>query len=296
MISFVRYRAITALFSLAIMAAFVGVIVYRLYTRGYAFTYSVDFTGGTQVLLGFNQQVSDAVVRDALQQSGFESVVVRDFGKDELLVRVKDFANDSSGTARRMVTSIQNIMPGYEITVLQNEAVGPGVGEQLRWKSIYAVLMALLILLLYIALRFLSFGYALGAVIALFHDAIVMLAIFLFLDREISINVIGAILAVLGYSINDTIIIFSQIRNNCKEMPGVSIGHVVDISINQTLRRTILTSFTTGLAVGSMYLLGGEALRDFSLALLVGIVFGTYSSIYIASPVMMLFNRRALTD
>lgn len=296
MISFVRYRVITALFSLAIMAAFVGVIVYRIHTRGYAFTYSVDFTGGTQVLLGFSKPVSDMVVRDLLTQSGFESVVARDFGRGELLVRVKDFSSDSSGVAKRMVTVIQNAMPDCEVTVLQNEAVGPGVGEQLRWKSVYAVLMALLILLIYIAVRFLSFGYALGAVIALFHDAIVMLAVFLFLDREISINVIGAILAVLGYSINDTIIIFSQIRNNCKEMTGSSIGHIVDVSINQTLRRTVLTSFTTGLAVGSMYLLGGEALRDFSLALLVGIVFGTYSSIYIASPVMMLFNRRALTE
>ncbi|MCX5924896.1 MAG: protein translocase subunit SecF [Candidatus Dependentiae bacterium] len=296
MVSFVRYRGITAIFSLSIMAAFVGMCMYRIHTRGSAFTYSVDFEGGTQVLFGFNKHLGEATLKDALQQAGFESVVARDFGKDEILVRVKDFSGDSRGVAEKMVQSIEKTIPGYEVTILQSEAVGPGVGEQLRWKSVYAVLMALLILLIYIALRFLSFGYALGAVIALFHDAIVMLAVFLFLDREISINVIGAILAVLGYSINDTIIIFSQIRKNCKEMMGSSIEQVVDVSINQTLRRTMLTSFTTGLAVGSMYVLGGEALRDFSLALLVGIVFGTYSSIYIASPVMMLFNRKTLAD
>lgn len=296
MVSFVRYRGITAIFSLSIMAAFVGMCMYRIHTRGSAFTYSVDFEGGTQVLFGFNKHLGEATLKDALQQAGFESVVARDFGKDEILVRVKDFSGDSRGVAERMVQSIEKTIPGYAVTILQSEAVGPGVGEQLRWKSVYAVLMALLILLIYIALRFLSFGYALGAVIALFHDAIVMLAVFLFLDREISINVIGAILAVLGYSINDTIIIFSQIRKNCKEMMGSSIEQVVDVSINQTLRRTMLTSFTTGLAVGSMYVLGGEALRDFSLALLVGIVFGTYSSIYIASPVMMLFNRKTLAD
>lgn len=297
MIGFVKYRVITALFSLGIMIAFVGMCIYNIHTRGEAFTYSVDFTGGVQVLFKFSEQVNDGTLKDVLQQAQFEGVVIRNFGVgNEMLIRVKDFSGDSTGVAQKMMAAIKAAIPTNEVTMLQCESVGPGVGEQLRWKSVYAVLMALLILLVYIALRFMSFGYALGAVIALFHDAVVMLAVFLFLDREISINVIGAILAVLGYSINDTIIIFSQIRNNSREMRSSSIENIVDVSINQTLRRTILTSFTTGLAVGSMYILGGEALRDFSLALLVGIVFGTYSSIYIASPVMMLFNRKVLAD
>ena len=125
----------------------------------------------------------------------------------------------------------------------------------------------------------------------LFHDAILMLAVFLLFDREISVNVIGAILAVMGYSINDTIVIFSQIRDNAKKMSHDSLKTIVNVSLNQTLRRTLLTSISTGLAVVSMLVLGGEALRDFSLALLVGIIVGTYSSIYIASPVMMLLDR-----
>lgn len=296
MISFVKYRGITALFSAAIMISFVAVCMYRIQTRGEAFTYSVDFTGGTQVDFQFDKPLSTATVTDVLQQAGFDSIVARDFGKNAILVRVKDFSSDSKGVAQRMIQAIRTSLPEYEVSILQSESVGPGVGEKLRWDSIYAILMALFILLIYIALRTLSFGYALGAVVALFHDTIVMLAVFLFLDREISMNVIAAIVAVLGYSINDTIIIFSQIRKNAKEMTGAPIETIVDVSINQTLRRTMLTSFTTGLAVGSMFLLGGEALRDFSLALLVGIVFGTYSSIYIASPVMMLFNRKTLAD
>ncbi len=291
MISFIKYRRVTTIFSLCIMALFVLVFFYKRHTRGHAFSYSVDFTGGTQVLLGFDKPLDVSIIKNALQQAEFEGVSARDFGRNEVLVRVKDFSDDSQVVAQRMAQVVKDAAVDSEVTVLQNEAVGPGVGEELRWKSIYAVLLSLIILLGYIALRFLSFGYALGAVVALFHDAVIMLAIFLFLDREISNNFIGAIVAILGYSINDTIIIFSQIRKNRKLMPTFPMTEVIDISINQTLRRTLLTSFTTGLVVGSMYIFGGEALRDFSLTLLVGIIFGTYSSVYIASPIMLLFNK-----
>ncbi len=190
-----------------------------------------------------------------------------------------------------MQQAIEKSMKDVQVTILQSEAVGPGVGETLRGKSIRAIVFALLAMLFYIALRFWSFGFALGAVMALFHDAILMLAVFLLLNREISINVIAAVLAVMGYSINDTIVIFSQIRDNLAKFSHESLEKIVNISINHTLRRTILTSISTGLPVLAMLILGGEALRDFSIALLVGIIIGTYSSIYIASPVMMLLYR-----
>ncbi len=153
-------------------------------------------------------------------------------------------------------------------------------------------MLGLILMLMYIAWRFWSFAYASGAIVALFHDAIVILLFFLLFDKEISMNVIGAIMAVLGYSVNDTIVIFSRIRENLKSMRGVSTDQVVNISLNQTLRRTILTSASTGLVVMALILLGGEALRDLSLALFIGIVFGTYSSIYIASPVMLLLYNK----
>lgn len=292
MIDFVRYRGLMAVYSLCVMLSFVGFAIYKKSTRGYIFNYSIDFTGGTQVLLKSDKPVSVSAIRDALNQEGWQGAVIRDFTPQETLIRVKEFSNDVQGLAGRIRTVVQQALPNTEVTILQSEAVGAGVGETLQWKSIYAVLIALIAMLAYIAFRFWSLAFAVGAVVALFHDAIVMLATFLFLDREISINVIGAILAVLGYSINDTIVIFAQIRQNLKEMGRASLREIVNVSINQTLRRTILTSFATALTVVAMFFLGGEALRDFSLALLVGIVFGTYSSIYIASPVMMLLYRK----
>jgi preprotein translocase subunit SecF len=206
-------------------------------------------------------------------------------------VRVKETDKDIKDLAEDMRQNLQQSLSDNKVEILQSEVVGAGVGAVLRWKSIRAVAISLVLMLFYIAWRFWSFAYAIGAVIALLHDALVMLAVFLFLDREISINVIGAILAVLGYSINDTIVIFSKIRENAAKMRNIPMYDVVNISLNETLRRTLLTSISTALTVGAMFVLGGEALRDFSLALLVGIFFGTYSSIYMASPIMLFFNK-----
>ncbi|TET34289.1 protein translocase subunit SecF [Candidatus Dependentiae bacterium] len=293
MINFVKYRAVTAFISLFLIGGFIGFAVYKKRTTGEVFRYGVDFTGGAQVLLRFSKPVSSIAIKDILDKNGWEGAVIREFADNELLVRVKleEVAKELGSVAERMQQVIEKSMKDVQVTILQSEAVGPGVGEALRGKSIRAIVFALIAMLLYIALRFWSFGFALGAVMALFHDAILMLAVFLLLNREISVNVIGAVLAVMGYSINDTIVIFSQIRNNLAKLSHESLGTIVNISINQTLRRTILTSVSTGLTVLSMLILGGEALRDFSIALLVGIIIGTYSSIYIASPVMMLLYR-----
>lgn len=292
MIDFLKYRWLMGVYSIVILVSFIGVSLYKHYHYGSAFSYSVEFTGGTQVLLKFEKDVSPNAVRDIIHANGWAGAITRDFSSTEILVRVKEFSNDSQGLANRIRETVQQAIPDNQVTILQSEAVGPGIGKTLRSQSIKAIIIALIAMLAYIALRFWSFAFAVGAVVALFHDAIVMLAAFLFLDREISINVIGAILAVLGYSINDTIVIFAQIRENIKKMGSVALSEVVNISLNQTFRRTLLTSFSTALTVGSMFFLGGEALRDFSLALLIGIIFGTYSSIYIASPVMMLLYRK----
>lgn len=291
MINFVKYRGITALFSLILFVAFVGVAVYRYNTRGSVFSYSIDFTGGTQVLLKFSEPVNATHIKEIVEQSGWHGAATREFSKHEVLVRVKEYANDAIGLAERIRVAIQEKIPGSQITIEESDAVGPGVGTTLRWKSIQALFIALILLLLYIAFRFLSVAFAVGAVVALFHDAFAMLAMILFFDREISMSVIGAILAVLGYSINDTIVIFSQIRDSIKNMRGKPLSTVVNTSLNHTLRRTILTSLSTALPVLAMFFFGGEALRDFSFVLLVGILFGTYSSIYIATSIMMLLYK-----
>jgi preprotein translocase subunit SecF len=289
-INFLKYRKATALSSLALMIAFVGVAVYRQQTRGSVYTYSVDFTGGTQVLLGFEQEVDGSYVKQIIVDNGWLSANTREFGKTEVLVRVKEFDADMVGLGERMKDAVQQEMPENRVQILQTESVGAGVGADLRGKSVYAMSVALILMLLYIAMRFWSIAFATGAIFALIHDALVMLAIFLFLDREISINFIAAILTVLGYSINDTIVIFSQIREFMKKRKGVPLDTIVNDSLNYTLRRTMLTSISTGLPVLVMLFFGGEALQDFSLALLIGIIFGTYSSIYVASPIMMLLQ------
>ncbi len=290
MINFLKYRTATALSSLCLIIAFGVTAVYRYQTRGSVYTYSVDFTGGTQVLFGFDQPVDSASVRQIIADSGLPSANTREFSDNEVLVRVKEYESDAVGLGERMKVALQDQMPDNTVRVLQTESVGAGVGADLRGKSTYAVIIALICMLLYIAMRFWSFAFAAGAIFALAHDALVMLAIFLFLDREISINFIAAVLAVLGYSINDTIVIFAQIREFMKKSKGLPLETIVNESLNYTLRRTVLLSLSTGLPVMVMLIFGGEALQDFSLALLIGIIFGTYSSIYIASPIMMLLQ------
>ncbi len=293
-INFVKYRPFAAIFSILLIGAFFATAWYKYSTTGQVFDYSVDFTGGSQVLLKFSQAPDVDMIRAIFAQNNWNNVSLREFsGKNEVLVRVKEFSNDSKGLGERMHAALSEDMPDQQIQILQSEGVGPSVGEALRWKSVQAVLLSLILLLVYIAVRFWSFGFAVGAVVALFHDAIIMIAAFMFFGKEISVNVIGAILAVLGYSINDTIVIFSKIRENMrKNSNGMSLNQIVDLSLNQTLRRTLLTSISTALTVGSIFVLGGEALHGFSFAMLVGVVFGTYSSIYVASQIMMLFSHR----
>jgi len=292
MINFLKYRWMCGLFSISFLIASLGVYIYKWQTRGYTFVYSVDFTGGTQVLLKFEKPVSVCHLKDILEKNGWKNPITREFSApEEVLIRVSEYSNDSKGLAERMRGAIQAEIPDNQAVILQSEAVGPGVGQSLRWNFFLAVLIALIAILIYIAVRFWSFSFAVGAIVALVHDPMAILGIFLMFDREISINVIGVILAVIGYSINDTIVIFSRIRDNLHKMKGSSLNEIVNVSINKTLRRSVLTSFATALTVLSMLFFGGEALRDFSLALLVGIVFGTYSSIYIASPVMMLLYK-----
>jgi len=286
MINFLKYRTICALFSLAMLATFVGMFTYKRSTTGQAFTYSVDFTGGTQVLLKFDKPVSSNQVIDVLENKGWPGAITREFGSNEILVRVKQFLGDSTGLGEKIRSTLQESL-NTNIKVLQVDSIGQGVGEALSWNSTKAVVLGLILMLLYIAYRFWSFAFAAGAVVALFHDAIAILLFCLLFNVEISTNIIAAILAVLGYSINDTIVIFTQIRENIKKMKGKPVEEVVNLSLNQTLRRTILTSISTALIVIALIVLGGEALRDLSSALLIGIVFGTYSSIYIASPVML---------
>lgn len=290
MIDFLKYRIFGALFSAAIFITFIGTFAYKYHTRGEAFIYSVDFTGGTQVLFRFSQDIKGSDVLSVVE-SQWPGAAIREFSAREILVRVKGFEGDAKGLSERIRSALELAFPAISVEVVKTDSVGAGIGESLRWKSLQAIVVALFLMLLYIWWRFWSFSYAFGNVVSLFHDAIVILTFFLLFDWEISLNVIGAILAILGYSINDTIVIFSRIRENVQKMRTESIEKIVNISINETLRRTLLTSFATTLVVIALLLFGGEILRTLALTLLIGIIYGTYSSIYIASPVMLLFYK-----
>ncbi len=203
------------------------------------------------------------------------------------MVRVRSAEGDAQGTAEKIRVALADSLQ-TDVSTLSVDSVGEGIGAALRTKSLYAVIVALLLMLLYIWTRFWSLAFAVGNVVSLIHDAIVILTFVLWFDYEISLNIINAVLFILGYSINDTIVIFARIRENVAKMSGVAIEKIVNTSINETLRRTILTSLSTCLVVVALLVFGGEALKTLSLALFIGIVFGTYSSIYIASPVMLL--------
>jgi len=290
-IQFIKYRMWVAISSVIFIGIFLSSALYQYARRGDVFLYSIDFTGGTQVLLKTPVQLQTDLLHAKLAEYGWYNADIRLFGTNECLIKVQDYSSDAKGLGEKIQQAVQQTITEGTVELLQSEAVGPGVGESLRVKSLRAIIISLIAMLLYIAFRFWSFAFAIGAVIALLHDAVAMLAMLYFFNKEISMNVIGAILAVLGYSINDTIVIFSRIRQDLARNSGKPLDEIVNESINRTLTRTLLTSFSTILPVIAMLLFGGDALYNFSFVLIIGIVFGTYSSIYIASPIMMLFYK-----
>ncbi len=293
MIDFLKARWVCAGFSIFIFAAFITGFIYKRVTKGSAFEYSIDFTGGTQALFKFAKPMSTIQLNEILAKAGWPNVMTTEFSvnENEIMIRVKEFTNDAKGLAERMREAIVQAVPDNPVQLMQSEALGESVGSVLRWNSIWAVILSILAILCYLAFRFWSLAFGLGAVVSLIHDTVVMLGACMFLNIEISMTVIGAILALLGYSNNDTIVNFSQIRKNIKFMHGASLYDIINTSVNQMLRRTILTSAATALTVLAMLIFGGAILRDFSLIFLIGIIFGTYSSIYIASPIVMWFYK-----
>lgn len=288
MFDFLRYRFLCAGFAAALFAT----VVWGLYFGG-GFNYSVDFTGGSQVLLRFSKPVSSEEIKGLLKDAGYTGVDTREFSGNEICVRVQDFSAETIGVGEKIKNEVSKKVKdsGVEVTLLSTDTVGPGVGAYLRHSALKSIIIALLLMLLYIAIRF-KLAFSIGAVLALFHDVLVIAAYFLITKSEVSIDTIGAILMTLGYSINDTIVIFTSIRDNMARMKGKSIDEIVNAGIQHTMRRTMLTSISTALVVASLIAFGGESLRGLSVALMIGIIFGTYSSVFVASPVMLMFYRR----
>ena len=247
---------------------------------------SIDFTGGTIAQLQFDSAVDVSELRTTLAENGFESSEIITFGSpNEVLIKTQ-FSGANSELESNLRTAIKS-----EFQVRRVESVGPKIGKELQSDALSAILLSLLLILIYISFRFDRF-YAYGAVVALIHDVLITMGVFSLLSIEIDLTIVAAFLTIVGYSLNDTIVVFDRIRENVIKHARESLDTIVNISLNSTLGRTIVTSLTTFVVVLSLFLFGGEVIKNFAFALIVGIFVGTYSSIYVASPVMMYFEKK----
>jgi preprotein translocase subunit SecF len=259
----------------------------------------IDFTGGTLVIVKFEQAVHEDNVRKALDVLPGDKVVQQygDPKLHEVMIRFPQVKGQEQGfgleaNSQRALAALRQANVG-KFDVLSTEVVGPVVGEDLQRKGLYATIASIFGLSIYIAFRF-RFIFAVGALVATFHDIFVVLAMMGFLGYELSLNVVAAILTISGYSVNDTIVVFDRVRENMKTMRGRPLDQIVNASVNQTLGRTVITSTTTFLAVLALYLFGGEVLRGFAFAMLVGVVTGTYSTVFIAATIAIILSRREI--
>ncbi|MCD6287836.1 MAG: protein translocase subunit SecD [Candidatus Hydrogenedentes bacterium] len=300
-IPFVYWRHVAI--TLSSIAILVGMTAFTIRGKD---NLGVDFTQGTVMRLRFEQPTTTAALQSTLAQNGFRDVIVQESGSGgkqfegrTFVLRAAnsataDVGNKNEDTAVAVSDQIQEVLRGSEgipkYEILSVESIGAAVSGELTRQAFLAVLNATIAMIIYISIRF-HFKFALGGVIALFHDILITLGIFALCGREITLPVVAALLTIMGYSINDTIVIFDRIREDMKLMRGRDLAEVMNISINETLRRTALTSFTTLLAVGSILILGGAVIRDFAFALTIGVIVGTYSSIFVASPVVLMMTK-----
>ncbi len=288
---FLRWRWHAIILSLVVMAAGAALIA----TRGVPL--GIDFSGGTLVIVQFEQAVSEDQVRQAVGGAIEGEEVVQSYGDPaarQILVRVAQTGQEQGAqlqsAAQQIVGALQKAgLPKFE--VISTEVVGPVIGAELQRRGLYATLASILAIAVYIGFRFRP-SFALGAIAATLHDVLVTLAFLVLFGYDLSLNVVAAILTITGYSVNDTIVIFDRVRENMRSMRRDSLEHVVNLSVNQTLSRTVITAGTTFLSVMSLYIFGGEVLRGFAFTMLVGIVSGTYSTVFIASAIAIILSKR----
>ena len=251
------------------------------------FNFGIDFSSGYIVQLKFNQQISVLDIQNKFSQNNIDDVSVQLYGSSkDILLKLKD---DKLFQQKNINNYLNEIFSDNSFTISKLEYVGSQVGSELREKGEWAMLIALFSILIYVAMRF-ELIYGLGAITALIHDVIITLGIFSFFDLTFDLSVLAAVLAVIGYSLNDSIVVFDRIRENNIVLRKLSIVDVLDKSINQTLSRTLVTSLTTLLVIFSLLIFGGDAVRNFSIAMFIGIVVGTYSSIFVASVSLSYFG------
>ena len=273
-------------------ANFISIIIFVLSVILISFkglNYGIDFKGGTLIELRTETSIDTSLIRESLRTMNLGDVNVKKFGKKgDYLIKVEQKNSNNSS----LIPEIKKTLSDYlntEVDFRRVENVGPKVSSELLQSSVIAITLALAAMLFYIWVRF-EWQFSVGSIIALFHDVTITLGIFSLLSLEINLSIIAAVLTIVGYSMNDTVVIYDRIRENLLKYNKISISDIANLSINETLARTIITSVTTLLALFSIYILGGEILRGFSFAMILGVIIGTYSSIFVASPILKFFK------
>ncbi len=286
-IDFIGKRKIAMVLSIVLLL----VSVYSLVTRN--LNLGIDFSGGTKVELYYQSEVSVIELRDILAAGGYGDAVVQHFGSQrDVLIRVPLTEQTSDDKVSIKIVELLAASSVGSGEVRSVEFVGPTFGRELFEKGILALIYALIGVMIYVAFRF-EWKFSLGSVAALIHDVVITVGVFSVLQLEFTLPVLAALLAVIGYSLNDTIVVFDRIRENFRKVRETETEEIMNISINQTLPRTILTSLTTLLVLVALYFFGGEALSGFALTLIIGVLIGTYSSIFVASPTVLALGAKA---
>jgi len=254
--------------------------------------YGVDFAGGILIQVRFSKGVEISEVRRAMEEIGLKDAMVQNFGEEnEFLIRLEKSSTDLEEMSKRIQSSLQERFKEKALEIRRVEVVGPKVGKDLKRKALWAIGLSFLAMLVYVAWRFKQVSYGLGGIVALIHDIIVTFGAISIARLEFSLSLMAVILTIIGFSINDTIVIFDRVRENIKKMRKDSLENIFNTSINETLGRTILTSGTVMMVVIILFFFGGPVIHDFAFTLMIGLISGTYSTIYVASPVVLFWNR-----
>jgi len=274
--------------SMSVLIIFAGIV--SMVIKGGP-KYGVDFLGGTVIQTHFPAVPDLGQVRDAVAAAGFGDAEIKTFGeRNDVLIRVQE-QEGGAATSDEIMNVLRQRFPGNSPEIRMVESVGPKIGKELRTSAIWATLFSLVMILVYVSFRF-EFIFAVGAVVALFHDVMVTLSFFSLLDLEVNLTVVAAFLTIVGFSLNDTIVVMDRIRENRRLVRGSTIENLINLSINQTLSRTILTSLTVMVVVLVLFFFGGEVIHGFAFAMVIGVIAGSYSTIYIAAPLVVEWEKR----
>jgi len=289
-IDFIGLRNVS--FIISGIIALVGLIAIVQIARGAA-NMGIDFSGGTSVQIKFAKPFTTDEIRKALADNGIKEVELQEIKEgNQLLIKMRKSTAPVGKIAETIEQDFKKALPDNSFSIESTTEIGPSIGDKLRKDTLVAVAISLICIILYIAWRF-DFKFGIGDTVATLHDVLAILAVFFVLNKEVNLLLITAVLTVAGYSLTDTVVVFDRIRENLKKNAKDSMVNVFNASINEVLSRTIVTSFTVFMAAASLWLMGGEVIRDFAFALVVGVLVGTYSSVFVASPVVVILETRA---